>query len=101
MILVYALVKAEDFGWGSASTIGLLALSVALIGSFIVIESRSRSPLAPLAFFRNRTPTAANVIAVLVAASLFSMFYLHLAVPAAGAGLLARSRPGSRTCRWR
>jgi predicted MFS family arabinose efflux permease len=75
VILVYALVKAEDFGWGSGSTIGLLALSVALIASFIAIEARSRSPLAPLSFFRNRTPTSANVIGLLVAASLFSMFY--------------------------
>ena len=75
VILVYALVKAEDFGWGSGSTIGLLAVAVGLIATFILIESRSRSPLAPLGFFRNRTPTSANVISVLVAASLFSMFF--------------------------
>ena len=75
VILVYALVKAEDFGWDSGSTIGLLALSAALIVSFIAIEARSRSPLAPLSFFRNRTPTSANVLSVLIAASLFSMFF--------------------------
>ena len=75
VILVYTLVKAEDFGWGSGSTIGLLALAIALIAAFVVIEARSRSPLAPLSFFRNRTPTSANVLSVLIAASLFSMFY--------------------------
>jgi EmrB/QacA subfamily drug resistance transporter len=74
-LLIYALVKAEDFGWGSGSTIGLIAGALALIGTFIVIEARSRSPLAPLSFFRQRTPTSANVLAVLIAASLFSMFF--------------------------
>jgi predicted MFS family arabinose efflux permease len=29
----------------------------------------------PLSFFRNRTPTAANILSILIAASLFSMFY--------------------------
>jgi EmrB/QacA subfamily drug resistance transporter len=75
VILVYGLVKADDYGWGDGRTLGLLATSLALIAAFLVIESRSRSPLAPLSFFRNRTPAAANVISILVAASLFSMFY--------------------------
>ena len=75
VILVYGLVKADDFGWGDARTLALLATAVALIGAFIAIEARSRSPLAPLSFFRNRTATAANVVGLLVAASLFAMFY--------------------------
>jgi EmrB/QacA subfamily drug resistance transporter len=75
VILVYGLVKAEDFGWGSGRTIGLLATAVALIGLFVLIEARSRSPLAPLSFFRNRTPTSANILSVLIAASLFAMFF--------------------------
>jgi EmrB/QacA subfamily drug resistance transporter len=75
VLLVYTLVKAEDFGWGSGRTIGLLAGAVALIALFVGIEARSRSPLAPLGFFRNRTPTSANVLSILIAASLFSMFF--------------------------
>jgi predicted MFS family arabinose efflux permease len=75
VILVYGLVKATDYGWGDARTIGLLAAAVALIGVFIGIESRSRSPLVPLRFFRQRTPTAAQGIGVLVGASLFAMFF--------------------------
>src|SRR4051812_3958688 len=75
VLLVYTLVKAQDYGWGSGRTIGGLAGAAALIGLFIGIEARSRSPLAPLSFFRQRTPTSANVLSVLIAASLFSMFY--------------------------
>jgi EmrB/QacA subfamily drug resistance transporter len=75
VILVYGLVKATDYGWGDSRTIGLLAAALALIGVFLAIEARSRSPLVPLAFFRNRTPTVANAIGLLVGASLFAMFF--------------------------
>jgi len=75
VLLVYTLVKAEEFGWGSGRTIGGLAGAAALIGVFLLIESRSRSPLVPLGFFRQRTPASANVLSVLIAASLFSMFF--------------------------
>src|SRR5215211_45347 len=75
VLLVYTLVKAEDFGWDSGRTIGLLAGAAVLIAAFIGIEARSRSPLAPLGFFRNRTATSANILSILIAASLFSMFF--------------------------
>src|SRR3954447_23569841 len=75
VLLVYTLVKAQDVGWGAGRTLGGLAGSAALVGLFILIEARSKSPLAPLKFFRLRTPTSANVLSVLIAASLFSMFY--------------------------
>lgn len=74
-ILVYALVDANDAGWGSAQTLGLLLLSGALHVVFIVTETRSSSPLVPFRIFRNRTLTGANVTGFLVGASLFSMFF--------------------------
>jgi EmrB/QacA subfamily drug resistance transporter len=74
-LFVYALVDANDVGWGSAQTLGLGALSLALIAAFVVIELRSSAPLVPFAIFRNRTLTGANITAVLTAASLFSMFF--------------------------
>src|SRR4051795_7276794 len=45
MLLVYALTRAAQHGWGTASTIGLLAASAALIVGFVVIEARSKAPL--------------------------------------------------------
>jgi len=74
-ILVYALVDATDAGWGSTQTLGLIALSVALLASFVVIELRSAKPLVPFSIFRIRTLTGANVVGLLVGASLFSMFF--------------------------
>src|SRR4051794_31253787 len=46
-LLVYALVDANSAGWGSTQTIGLLAVSAVLIGSFVLIERRSAAPLVP------------------------------------------------------
>jgi EmrB/QacA subfamily drug resistance transporter len=74
-ILVYAVVDAESSGWGSTRTIGLLALSAALLAAFVAIELRARKPLVPFSIFRIRTLTGANVVGLLVGASLFSMFY--------------------------
>jgi EmrB/QacA subfamily drug resistance transporter len=73
--LVYALVDANDAGWGSAQTIGFLVASALLLGAFIVIERRSRDPVVPFGIFRNRTVSGANVVGVLIGASLFSMFF--------------------------
>jgi EmrB/QacA subfamily drug resistance transporter len=74
-LLVYALVDANNAGWGSARTIGLLAIAVALLATFVVVERRARAPLMPFGIFRLRTLTGANVVGLLVGASLFSMFF--------------------------
>jgi EmrB/QacA subfamily drug resistance transporter len=74
-ILVYALVDANSAGWGSPQTIGLLAVAAILLAAFVAIERRSRAPLVPFSIFRIRTITGANVVGLLVGASLFSMFY--------------------------
>jgi EmrB/QacA subfamily drug resistance transporter len=73
--LVFALLDAEDAGWGSAQTIGILAASAILLIAFVAIERRSQAPLVPFSIFRLRTITGANVVGILVGASLFSMFY--------------------------
>ena len=74
-LLAYALLDASSAGWGSAKIIGLLAASVALLVAFVVIELRSRAPLMPFRIFRIRTLSGANIVAVLLGASLFSMFF--------------------------
>jgi EmrB/QacA subfamily drug resistance transporter len=76
MLLVYAMTRATQIGWGSAETIALLAGSVGLILAFLVIETRSKAPLLPLRIFRNRTLSAANVTGFLIGAALFSQFFL-------------------------
>jgi EmrB/QacA subfamily drug resistance transporter len=76
MLLVYAMTRATQHGWGTAETIGLLAASVGLVAAFVVIELRSKAPLLPLRIFRLRTLTASNVSGLLLAGALFSQFFL-------------------------
>ena len=74
-LLVYAIVDANDAGWGSTQTVGLLALAAALIAAFVAIELRSQAPLVPFRIFRLRTLTGANIVGLLLGASLFAMFF--------------------------
>jgi|SoiMetStandDraft_5_1073268.scaffolds.fasta_scaffold00765_2 EmrB/QacA subfamily drug resistance transporter len=77
MSLVYAIVKAETAGWGSATTIGFFTLSAVLLASFVVIELRSTAPLVRLSIFRVRSLLTANVVMLLVASGVFAMFFFN------------------------
>src|SRR4029077_12982615 len=74
-LLVYAVIDASEAGWGSGKTLGLIALALVLLAAFVAIELRSRKPLVPFSIFRIRTLTGANVVGILVGASLFSMVF--------------------------
>jgi EmrB/QacA subfamily drug resistance transporter len=74
-LLVYTLVDANNAGWLSGQTLGLGAAALVLLGSFVLIETRSAAPLVPFRIFRKRTITGTNVVALLVAMALFSMFF--------------------------
>ncbi len=76
MLLVYALTRATQHGWATASTIGLLAASLALIGAFFAIEARSQAPLLPLRIFRLRTLAASNASGLLMGGAIFAQFFL-------------------------
>lgn len=75
MVLVYAIVKAEAFGWGSSRTLGLAAIGVGLLAIFVLIESRITGPLVRLSIFKIRSLTVANVTLLLVAGGLFALFF--------------------------
>jgi EmrB/QacA subfamily drug resistance transporter len=73
--LVFTLIKAESWGWGSARNLAGFAVAAALIAAFIWIERRQDDPLVPLRIFKNRSLAAADVTFLLLAAALFGMFY--------------------------
>jgi predicted MFS family arabinose efflux permease len=75
LVLVYAIVKAQAYGWGSPKTLGLFAAAILLLAVFVVIEQRSKAPLIRLSIFRMRSLTGANGAMLLVMAGLFAMFY--------------------------
>ena len=75
LLLVYDIVKAQQYGWTSGRTLGLAAAAVALLVTFVLVELRSRAALVDLSIFRKRSLTVANVAMLLVASGLFSTFY--------------------------
>ena len=76
VLAVYAIVNGNAAGWTSSQTIGLLAASAVIGTGFVVWESRAPAPLMPLAIFRHRNLTVANIVGVLWAASMFALFFL-------------------------
>jgi EmrB/QacA subfamily drug resistance transporter len=76
MLLVYATTRATTDGWGTSTTIALLAGAAGLVLAFIAIELRSPSPLLPLRIFRVRSLTGANAAMAIVGSVAFSEFFL-------------------------
>ena len=76
MVLVYAIVKSGDYGWGSARTLGLSALAVAMIAAFFGYESRIANPIMPLRVFRLRSLMGANAVRGLLVVGMFASFFL-------------------------
>jgi EmrB/QacA subfamily drug resistance transporter len=74
-LLAYAFLDASSSGWGSTKIVTLLVTSAVLIAIFVAVELRSKAPLVPFRIFRSRTLTGANVVGLLLGASLFSMFF--------------------------
>jgi predicted MFS family arabinose efflux permease len=75
LLLVYALVKAPDVGWGAPRTIGELGGALTLLAAFVVNEARVRSPLAPLSVFRINGLAFADITQLVTFAGLLAMFF--------------------------
>jgi EmrB/QacA subfamily drug resistance transporter len=76
LLLVYAFSEAPQIGWGATRTIGELAVSVALLLAFLVIETRVDAPLMPLSIFRLKTLAGANAVGLLLGGSFFAYIFV-------------------------
>ena len=75
LVLIFALVRAPDVGWGAARTIGELAAAAVLLIAFALNERRRRGPLVPLAIFRIKGLAAADATMVIAIAGFYSVFF--------------------------
>jgi EmrB/QacA subfamily drug resistance transporter len=79
IMLVYAIVTANDNGWMSVSTIGLILGSMGLLAAFLAIQKRSKSPLIPLGIFKIHNLKPSNLVMALLGAAWIPMwFFLNL-----------------------
>jgi EmrB/QacA subfamily drug resistance transporter len=78
-LLVLALVRGNDDGWGSPMIVSLFAGAAVLLAGFLTIEARVREPMLPLALFRRPAFTGVQLAAFAVSSSIFALFlYLTL-----------------------
>ncbi len=64
--VIWGLTAAPDRGFGDAAVLASLAAGAGLLGLFLIAEAKERAPMMPLALFRSRTFSGANVLTVLL-----------------------------------
>jgi EmrB/QacA subfamily drug resistance transporter len=74
--LLFAMNRGHVWGWGSLFVVGSLSGAGALLGVFLAVELRTRSPMLDLDLFRNRMFSAATASAVLNYVCLYSVLFL-------------------------
>src|SRR3954451_5142448 len=74
--LVFAVIRTEPMGWGSAQVLALFGIAAFLLGTFLYVESRTANPLLPLRLFRVRGLGISAIALALNGASFLGMFFL-------------------------
>jgi len=78
-LLVLALLRGNEEGWGSTLIVSLLAGAAALLVAFVAIERRVKEPMLPLGLFKRPAFTGVQIAAFAVSGSMFALFlYLTL-----------------------
>jgi MFS family permease len=72
--LLLGVSKAPEWGWGSARTLGLIAVGLALIPVWCMVEARSAMPLIDMHMMRRTGVWTSNLIALLFGAGLYATF---------------------------
>jgi MFS family permease len=74
--MVWALVRANDIGWATAQTIGMLLAGSALLLVFLWWQRRASAPLVPLGLFRSKAFAAGTVTLFLMSGATFAAAFL-------------------------
>jgi EmrB/QacA subfamily drug resistance transporter len=89
LTLTYAVSRGVEEGWTAGLTLGLFAVSAALIMAFVAIESRSDAPLVPGSILRNRSLVAANLAAFTTFGGFFAFIFVGSLLMQQGLGYSA------------
>jgi EmrB/QacA subfamily drug resistance transporter len=76
VLVVFAIVRAPDHGWGSAQTLAPLAAGLGLIAAFVAVELRARTPLIRLGLFKTATVAGANSVVFLLNGALTATIFM-------------------------
>jgi EmrB/QacA subfamily drug resistance transporter len=84
--VVWALVRGNTAGWGSAEVLGALLGGMALVAAFVAVELRSAAPMLPMRFFRSRAFSAGNAAIFCAVGALFCAVFFMAQFLQAGLG---------------
>ncbi|MCQ6553582.1 DHA2 family efflux MFS transporter permease subunit [Streptomyces sp. C10-9-1] len=73
--VAYGIVQTEQSGWADPGTLLPFLGGLALLAVFVLVESRTGSPLMPLKVFRSRAVSAANAAILVIGSSTFAMWF--------------------------
>jgi predicted MFS family arabinose efflux permease len=73
-LLVLALLRGNEEGWGSTIIVAELAGAAVALVAFVLVELRVREPMLPMRLFRDPTFTGAQIAAFAISASFFAIF---------------------------
>ena len=73
--VVFAIVRAPQVGWVSASTVVIGIVGLALLGLFVLLQGRRREPLMRLGIFKAPNLAAANLAQFMLGAAWIPMFF--------------------------
>jgi EmrB/QacA subfamily drug resistance transporter len=74
--IVWGLVRGNGQGWSSPEIVSALVGGAALVVAFVFWELRTKAPMLPMRFFRNRTFSATNVASLLMFFGMFGSIFL-------------------------
>jgi EmrB/QacA subfamily drug resistance transporter len=74
--IVWGLVRGNSLGWGSPQIVGTLVAGAVVTALFVLWELRTRQPMLPMRFFRDRTFTLANVSSLFMFFGMFGSIFL-------------------------
>jgi EmrB/QacA subfamily drug resistance transporter len=74
--IVWALVRGNGQGWGSAEIVASLIVGAIVLALFILWELRVEEPMLPMRFFKNRVFTLANVASLFMFFGMFGSIFL-------------------------
>ena len=73
--LVLGLVEGNAWGWDSARIVGLFALALVSLATFVTVERRVHAPMLDFRYFRSRSFLGANLVAFIVSFSMLAVFF--------------------------
>lgn len=97
--IVYGVIRGSDIGWSSGEVVAALFIGALLTVLFVLWELRTRTPMLPMRFFRNRAFSSINVVSLLMYFGMFGSIFLLSQYLQAAQGYSALAA-GVRTLPW-